>query len=105
MYRGLRLRRRHSCRSAAQGFPATVEAETFHDGYARVMSPLAAVSTLAGVAALARPRLRRVAGAVAVAITAAIADDISNGVRLFRRTAVPSKTTGNVVGLCGAPSD
>ncbi len=90
-----------AARLTEAGCPATVEAETFHDGYARVMSPLAAVSTLAGVAALARPRLRRVAGAVAVAITAAIADDISNGVRLFRRTAVPSKTTGNVVGLCG----
>lgn len=87
-------------RLTAAGCAAAIEEESFHDGYARVMSPLAAVSTAAGIAALARPRARRAAAAVAAAVTAAIADDISNGVRAFRR-ATPTKTTWNAVGMCG----
>ncbi|MGI8714215.1 MAG: M28 family peptidase, partial [Solirubrobacteraceae bacterium] len=46
-----------------------------------------------------------VAGAVAAAAPAAIADDISNGPRVFRRLSGSPKTTWNVVGECGAESE
>jgi hypothetical protein len=84
------------------GCEATVEAEQFHEGYARVMSTLSLTSGLAGAAALASRRMRPVAGAVAGAVVAAIADDVSNGPRLFRRAASPARTTWNVVGSVGA---
>ena len=80
------------------GCNAQVEPERYHEGYARVMSTLSIASGLAGAAALASPRARRAAGAVAGAVLAAIADDVSNGPRLFRRAASPARTTWNVVG-------
>ncbi len=84
------------------GCEAAVEAEEFREGYARVMSTLSITSGLAGVAALASRRARPVAGAVAGAVVAAIADDVSNGPRLFRRAASPALTTWNAVGEVGA---
>ena len=89
-------------RLTAAGCDAEVQEEQFHDGYARVMSSLAGASALAGVAALASRRTRRAAGTVAAAATAAIADDVSNGPRLFRRATGSPRTTWNVVGHCGA---
>jgi hypothetical protein len=91
-------------RLRAAGCDATVEEEQFREGYARVMSTLSITSGLAGVAALASRRARPVAGAVAGAVVAAIADDVSNGPRLFRRAASPTRTTWNVVGSCGETS-
>jgi Zn-dependent M28 family amino/carboxypeptidase len=85
----------------AAGCAAQVEEEQFHEGYARVMRTLSITSGLAGVAALASRRARPAAGALAGAVTAAIADDVSNGPRLFRRAASPARTTWNVVGGCG----
>ena len=84
---------------------AAVEAEEFLDGYAEVMRALSAASLGAGVAALASGPLRRLAGLAAAAVTVAIADDVSNGPRLFRRVRAKPKTTWNVVGACGAPAD
>ncbi|HET9103080.1 MAG TPA: M28 family peptidase [Solirubrobacteraceae bacterium] len=87
------------------GCPAEVQEAEFLDGYARVMSPLAAASLAAG--SLAWPgratgsRRRRAAGLIAAALTGLIADDISNGPRLFRRAAAARRTTHNVVGTCG----
>jgi hypothetical protein len=86
------------------GCPAELQEEEFHDGYARLISSLAATGGLAGVAALVAPRVRHLAGAVAAAATAAIADDISNGPRWARRALAPAKPTWNVVGSCG-PQD
>jgi hypothetical protein len=88
-------------RLRAAGCEAAVEEEQFREGYARMMSTLSITSGLAGVAALASRRARPVAGAVAGAVLAAIADDVSNGPRLFRRAASPARTTWNVVGHCG----
>ena len=83
---------------------AAVEAEEFLDGYAEVMRALSAASLGAGIAALAPGPLRRVAGLAAAAVTMAIADDVSNGPRLFRRVRGKPKTTWNVVGALGAPA-
>ncbi|MGZ4312280.1 MAG: peptidase M28, partial [Solirubrobacteraceae bacterium] len=91
-------------RLRAAGCEAVVEEEEFHNGYARVMGSLCIASGVAGLAALASLRARPVAGVVAGAVAAAIADDVSNGPRLFRRTAGRTHTTWNVVAGCG-PED
>jgi hypothetical protein len=84
------------------GCGAEVQSEQFLDGYAEVMRSLSAVSLGAGMAALAVAPLRRLAGVAAAAVTAAIADDVSNGPRVFRRVSSKPRTTWNVVGECGA---
>jgi Peptidase family M28 len=80
-----------------------VEEEPFHDGYARVIGTLAAAGAIAGIAALGR-RTRKPAAIAAAAVTAAIADDISNGPRLFRRAITRPKPTWNVIADCGDTS-
>ena len=89
-------------RLRAAGCPAAVEPEEFLDGYATVMRALSGASLGAGLAALSRAPVRRAAGLAAAAVTAAIADDVSNGPRVFRRIRSKPKTTWNVVGACGA---
>jgi hypothetical protein len=81
-----------------------VEPEDFLDGYATVMRALSAASLGAGAGALALKPLRRAAGVAAAAVTAAIADDISNGPRVFRRLSSKPKTTWNVVAQAGDPA-
>ncbi|HUO69578.1 MAG TPA: M28 family peptidase [Solirubrobacteraceae bacterium] len=85
------------------GCEVTVDEERFHDGYARVIGSLAAAGAVAGAAAL-RERTRVIGGAAAALITAAIADDISNGPRLYRRATAPLHPTWNVVARCGDPT-
>ena len=82
------------------GCDVQVDEEQFHDGYARVIGALAAGGALAGAAALRRGT-RKAAAAAAALVTAAIADDISNGPRLFRRATAPVRPTWNVVARCG----
>ncbi len=90
-------------RLEAAGCEVQVDEEQFHDGYAKVIGALAAIGAGAGVAAQVRP-LRRLAALAAGAVTAAIADDISNGPRLFRHATTPPIPTWNVVGTCGDES-
>jgi Peptidase family M28 len=78
-----------------------IDAEEFLDGYAKVLGALAQGGALAGVTALCNSRARTFAAAAAAAVTAAIADDVSNGPRLFRRATTRPRTTWNVVGRCG----
>jgi Zn-dependent M28 family amino/carboxypeptidase len=89
-------------RLRSAGCEAEVQQEQFLDGYAEVMRSLSAASLGAGLAALAVAPLRRPAGAVAAAVTGAIADDISNGPRVFRSVSSVPRTTWNVVGESGA---
>ncbi len=89
-----------AARLAAAGCEAQIDEEQFLDGYAKVIGSLAAAGAVAGVAALRR-RSRRLAGAAAALVTAAIADDISNGPRLFRRATTRSHATWNVVASAG----
>jgi Peptidase family M28 len=91
-------------RLSAAGCPAEVQEAQFYDGFARPLRALAITGAAAGVTALASRRLRRAAGVVATAVTAGIADDVSNGTRLFRRVTMAPQTTWNVVGSCG-PAD
>jgi Peptidase family M28 len=83
------------------GASASVEPAEFRDGYATVIRNLAGVGVAAGLGALASRRLRRAGAAAAAAATLAIADDISNGPRFFRRMSGKPRPTWNVVGECG----
>jgi hypothetical protein len=83
------------------GCDAEVEPEQFFDGYAQLLSKLSTASAIAGLVGLAVPRARPLAGAAAVASSCAIADDVSNGLRVWRRLASARRTTWNVVGSCG----
>jgi hypothetical protein len=83
------------------GCQTQIDEEQFLDGYARVIGTLARVGALAGLTALCQPRARRLVAAAATAVTAAIADDISNGPRVFRRATTRPQSTWNVIGRCG----
>jgi Zn-dependent M28 family amino/carboxypeptidase len=87
-------------RLADTGCPVEVEEERFHDGYARVIGMLSATAAASGVAAL-NERTRKLAAAAAALTTAAIADDVSNGPRMFRRATAPLHPTWNVVAHAG----
>ncbi len=81
----------------AAGVSARVEEEQFHDGYARLLLPLVGASALAGGLALFGHR-RRLGAALAVLAGAALADDVSNGARVWRRAVSRPRATWNVVG-------
>jgi hypothetical protein len=83
---------------------AEVQEEQFLDGYARPLGALAAAGGLAGLASLRGGWTRKLGGAAAVGVTAAIADDISNGPRLFRRATTRRRPTWNVIARCGDQS-
>jgi hypothetical protein len=84
------------------GCESTVDEEQFFGGYANVIGPLAAAAALSGSAALTPAKwLRKPAAGLATAAAAAIADDISNGPRLFRRAVNQPRATWNVVATCG----
>jgi Zn-dependent M28 family amino/carboxypeptidase len=85
------------------GCQTAVQEEQFLDGYAASLSRLSSASAVAGLVGVAVPRTRWLASAAAAAAAGAIADDVSNGPRLFRRAAVGRLTTCNVVGSCGDP--
>ena len=91
-------------RLTTAGCVAEVQEEVYYDGFARPLRTLATTGAVAGIAALASRRVRRVAGAVAAGVTVAMADDVSNGTRLFRRATTSPGTTWNVVASCG-PAD
>ena len=81
------------------GADARVEAESAHGGY------WLPIGLLTGRRALAGARFGRLtAGLVGLASAAAVIDDITGGSQWFRRTALPSRTTTNVVAEIG-PTD
>jgi Zn-dependent M28 family amino/carboxypeptidase len=85
------------------GCETQIDEERFLDGYAHVIGSLAAGGAVAGVAALSR-RWRKAAALAGAAVTAAIADDISNGPRVFRRAISEPRPTWNVVAVTGDPA-
>jgi hypothetical protein len=89
-------------RLARAGCEVVVDEEQFRDGYARVIGTLSAGAVVAGAAALTG-RGRKLGSAAAAVIAAAIADDVSNGPRLFRRATAPLHPTWNVVATAGDP--
>jgi hypothetical protein len=85
---------------AAAGAEARVEAARFRDGYARQLTPLGLAGTIAGAVALTG-RGRRVAGAIAALGALALADDIDNRRRVWRRLVTRESATTNVVAELG----
>ena len=82
------------------GCDVDVEAAQYHDGYAKPIGTLAAITALAGLLTLRRRG--RLAGGVLAALTgAAIADDVANTHRVFRRRLTRPLPTQNVVAIAG----
>jgi hypothetical protein len=84
------------------GAAVAIDEEPFHDGFARMLGRLTAAATAAGALATTG-RGRRIAAAVGAASAALIADDISNGLRPWRKAVMEEKTTTNVVAEVGDP--
>lgn len=87
-------------RLRAAGCEAEVEPAEYHDGYAKPIGTLAALTTLAGLIAM-RPRGRLAGGALAALTGAAIADDVANTHRVVRRQLTRALPTQNVVAITG----
>jgi Zn-dependent M28 family amino/carboxypeptidase len=87
-------------RIESAGTPARIEEEQFYDGYARELLPLGIAGLVAGALAVSG-RHRALATAIGAAAAAAIADDASNGIRVWRRLLRRRKRTWNVVATAG----
>jgi Peptidase family M28 len=85
------------------GCEVQIDEERYLPGYAREIGRLAAAGAAGGLLGLGR-RTRRLGMAAAALSTALIADDISNGPRLFRRATTSPTPTWNVVASCGDPN-
>jgi hypothetical protein len=82
------------------GCRVAIDEERSYDNFARPIGRLAALGAASGL--LAQTRLGRRAGALGGAIAAAaIAEDVSNGPRLFRRATMRQQPTWNVVADAG----
>lgn len=84
------------------GAPARVEQVEYLDGFAPLLSGLAATGVAAGLAG-ATGRARGAATAAAATAAGLFADDVSNGLRPARRALAPRKPTWNVVAELGDP--
>jgi hypothetical protein len=83
------------------GCRVEVDEVPFHAGYAKLIGTLTGTATGAGLLALRGGRMgRRLGVAVAALAGLAIADDVSNGPRVVRRSR-PAQQTQNVIGVCG----
>ena len=78
-----------------------VEEERAHGGY---WWPLGLLCALGGAAGLAVARGRRGAGALAAVAAAGLWDDLDHRHRLFRRAALPKRSTWNVTAELGDPA-
>ena len=87
-------------RLRAAGGDAVVDDQVFDDGYAGMIGGLAAIAAAAGVIGNHR-RARRLGALIGGAAAALIADDISNGLRPWRKATMESKPTWNVVAQTG----
>jgi hypothetical protein len=86
-------------RLAGAGCEVTVDDAQFYDGYARPMAAMTGIAALGGLLAQAK-RGRIIGGLLGALAAAGIADDASNGLRVFRKRAAP-KATQNVVAITG----
>jgi hypothetical protein len=82
------------------GAAAEVEEVEFLDGYAPQLLPLGVAGVVAGALALVRRR-RVFPALLGATAAAAIADDATNGLRIWRRAISASRTTWNVVAAAG----
>ena len=82
------------------GSDANVEAAQYHDGYARPIGALTAITAIAGLVSMRR-RGRLAGGLLAALAGAAIADDVANTHRVFRRQLTRPLPTQNVVAISG----
>jgi hypothetical protein len=88
-----------AARLGALGCTVAIEEEQAHPAYAPALATLSALGLAA--AGLAAAGARRSATALGALASAGMADDISNGPRLFRRATSRTQTTWNVVAETG----
>ncbi|HEX4108710.1 MAG TPA: M28 family peptidase [Solirubrobacteraceae bacterium] len=79
-----------------------IEQELAYPSFAGAIAQMSALGALAGVLALS-PRTRPIAVVLGLAAAAGVAEDVSNGPRLFRRLTMQRKPTWNVVAEGGDP--
>lgn len=91
-----------AARLEALGCTVAIEEEQAFAEFAPALARMASAGLAAG--ALAAVGARRAAAAVGAAASALIADDISNGPRLFRRATQQMRATWNVVAETGDPA-
>ncbi len=89
-------------RLRAAGATTTIEPAAAATGYAKIIGSLCAAAAAGGLLALAGQR--RLGAALAATAGALIADDVSNGLRPYRRTLIKAEPTQNVVAQVG-PDD
>jgi hypothetical protein len=82
------------------GARASVEEVEFLDGYAPQLLPLAVAGLAAGVVGMTG-RMRGAAALLGAGAAAAIADDISNGPRVWRKATTAPRATWNVIASAG----
>jgi Peptidase family M28 len=87
-------------RLEAAGTEAHVEDARFLDGYAPQLLPLGVAGMATGIVGLTG-RMRGLAALLGGAAAAAIADDASNGPRVWRKATTAPRTTWNVVAPAG----
>jgi len=103
---------RHAARWIAdrlrgEGCEVWIDTEHAYCGYARSIGGQTAIgavgAALAAAAGRHRPVLRALGGTLAVAATAGIVEDVSNGPQVFRRVTMHRRETWNVVARTGDP--
>jgi hypothetical protein len=87
-------------RLRSAGAQARVEPVGYRDGYARLLGPLGTAGTIAGAVALTG-RARRAVALIAALCGLAIADDVDNRWRVWRRIVARRRRTTNVVAEIG----
>ena len=87
-------------RLAAAGCEVAIDEARFYDGYARPLAKMTAAAALGGLLAQTK-RGRRVGGLLAGLAAVGIADDASNGPRVFRQLTGSPIPTQNVVAIAG----
>ena len=87
-------------RLRAVGCETTVENEEFLDGYAEPMRAMAGAATIGAALGLTR-RGRRIGGLLAALAAASMAEDTSNGPRVYRRMSGAHRQTQNVLATAG----
>ncbi len=85
------------------GAEVTIDEVPYQHGFAGMLGRLAAGVAAVGATAAATGKLRRVGALAGAGALALIADDISNGLRPWRRAVMETRMTTNVVAELGDP--
>ncbi len=86
------------------GARTTIDDVPYHHGFAGMLGRLSAGAAAAGAVVAATGKLRRAGALAGAGALALIADDISNGLRPWRKAVMEERTTTNVIAELGDPA-